>query len=65
MFRGRGFQYSTVRVQADVSLKPSKQIPVLLRGRKQRLLAAMYPSLVLAIGVAAAGIAVMTLGMLG
>lgn len=65
MFRGRGFQYSTVRVQTNVSLKTPKQMPVLLRGRKERLLPAIYPSIVLALGVAAAGIAVIALGMLG
>lgn len=64
MFRGRSFQYSAVRVQAEVSSKPSKRAPLLLRGRKQRL-AAIYPSVVLAIGAAAASIAVIGLGMLG
>lgn len=65
MFRGRNFQYSTVRLQTNASLKTPEQGPLLLRSKQQRLFAATYPSLVLAIGVAAAAIAVMILGMLG
>jgi hypothetical protein len=61
MFRGQGFQYSAVRVQSNA--KSSKRDAILLRRRK--LFPKIYPSLVLAIGVAVAGIAAILLGMLG
>lgn len=63
MFRGQGFQYSTVRVQLDASRKPKDAI--LLRRRKQKAFPTISPSLVLVIGATVAGIAVMTIGLLG
>jgi len=63
MFRDQGFQYSTVRIQSDASRKPKDAI--LLRRRKQRVFPAISPGLVLVIGVTVAGIAVMTIGLLG
>lgn len=63
MFRGHGFQYSTVGVQSNV--KPTKPDAILLRRRQQKLFPAISTSLVLAIGVAIAGIGVMAIGILG
>lgn len=62
MFRGQGFQYSTVRVQ---STRPVKPHAILLRRRRQKLVPAISPSLVLVIGVAIAGVMAIFLGMSG
>jgi hypothetical protein len=61
MFRGRRFLYLTVRVQSTA--RPSKPNAILLRRRK--MFPAISPSLVLVAGVIIAGIAVMTIGLLG
>jgi hypothetical protein len=63
MFRGQGFQYSTVKVQSNT--KPAKPDAIVLRRRTPKLFPTISPSLVLVIGVAVAGIAVRALGLLG
>ena len=63
MFRGQGFQYSTVGVQSTT--RPVKPHAILLRRRRQKLVPAISPSLVLVIGVAIAGVMAIFLGMSG
>lgn len=62
MFRGHGFYHSGVRVQQSAA---SRNNSMRLRLRRQKFLAALNPSLFLAVGVAIAGIAAILLGRLG